>query len=185
MTRGRCLFDILAEVHGNLKAMYPEQIPQFHTSFTSAVYLTKFARIESRRLTRAYSTKKRTIQQSSISPTVYPSSGNLSNQPPDIRQSQRILDENTTETTDVSGDAPPSMHVEEIHEYEEILSTTRSISVPSRSSVSSIIASIKNSGDSLNNIVTWPPVDDDAAKSEPIRQKNSTRSLFQRLRGKK
>ena len=91
MTRGRCLFDILAEVHGNLKAMYPEQIPQFHTSFTSAVYLTKVA----------------------------------------------------------------------------------------------IIASIKHSGDSLNNIVTWLPVDDNAAKSEPIRQKNSTRSLFQRLRGKK
>ena len=42
-----------------------------------------------------------------------------------------------------------------------------------------------HSGDSLNNIVTWLPVDDDAAKSEPIRQKNYTRSLFQRLRGKK
>ena len=185
MTRGRCLFDILAEVHGNLKAMYPEQIPQFHTSFTSDVYLTKVARTESRRLMRAYSTKKRTIQQSSISPTVYPSSGTLSDQPPDIGQSQQILDENTAVTTDVSGDTPPSMHAVEIHEHEEILSTTQSISVPSRSSMSSIIASIKHSGDSLNNIVTWLPVDDDAAKSKTIRQKNSTRSLFQRLRGKK
>ena len=85
----------------------------------------------------------------------------------------------------MTGDALPSMHAVEIHEHEEILSTTQNISVPSRSSVSSIIASIKNSGDSLNNIVTWLPVDDDADKSEPIRQKNSTRSLFQRLRGKK
>ena len=185
MTRGRCLFDILAEVHGNLKAMYLKQIPQFHTSFTSAVYLTKFARTESGRLMRAYSTKKRTIQQSSISPTVYPSSGNLSNQPADIRQSQQILVGKTAVTTDVSGDTPRSMHAVQIHEHKEILSTAQNVSVPSRSSVSSIIASIKNSDDSLNNIVTWPPVDDDAAKSELIRQKNSTRSLFQRLRGKK
>lgn len=176
MTRGRCLFDILAEVHGNLKAMYPEQIPQFHTSLTSAIYLTKFARTESRRLQRAYSTKKRTIQQSTIPPTVNHSSGNLSKQAPDIRQTQQILDENTAVTTDVTGDTPPSMHVVEIHEHEEILSTIQRFSVPSRSSMPSIIASIKHSGDSLNNSTTWVPVDDDSVKSEPIGQMYSPRS---------